>query len=54
MCRDWISTIIGNVGSNILVITPHASASVGMRKNIQAKLTSRKVIIILILLPNQP
>ena len=50
----FIYTVKGNVGSKILAITPQASASVGIRKNIQAKLTSRKVTMILTLFPNQP
>ena len=46
--------VIGRLVSKILDNTPHASANVGIRKKIHAKLTKRNVTMIFILLPNQP
>ena len=49
-----IKSFIGKEKSKILAIMPNASASVGMRKNIHAKLTSKNVMIIFTDFPNLP
>lgn len=47
-------TVIGSDGSKMRATTPQASPSVGIRKNIQAKLTMRNVMTIFTALPHRP
>ena len=49
-----INKFKGSVKSNILAIMPKESLSVGILKNIQAKLTIRKVTVFLTVFPNHP